>query len=149
MVEDQSSEEQKREAHQKIELVQQKLSEGGDFAALAKEYSEGPSNAQGGDLGFFQRGQMVPPFEEAAFSMEIDELSDIRTYITKWGDEGRVRDATASDESGEKVKVSLWNDEVDMLEPGQQVVIKNGYAKVWNGELQVSSGRYGSLTIVE
>jgi len=77
VVEDQNSEEQKKEAMQKIELVQQKLRAGGDFAALAREYSEGPSNTQGGDLGFFQRGQMVPPFEEAAFSMEIDELSDI------------------------------------------------------------------------
>ena len=77
MVEDQNSEQQKNEAVKKIELVQQKLLDGGDFAALAREYSEGPSNAQGGDLGFFQRGQMVFPFEEAAFSMEKGELSGI------------------------------------------------------------------------
>ena len=77
MVEDQNNEQQKQEALLKIKLVQQKLRDGGDFAALAIEYSEGPSSAQGGDLGFFQSGQMVPPFEEAAFSMKVGEVSDI------------------------------------------------------------------------
>jgi peptidyl-prolyl cis-trans isomerase C len=77
MVEDQNNDQQKQEAHEKIELVQQKLRDGGDFAALAIEYSEGPSSAQGGELGFFQSGQMVPPFEEAAFSMKVGEVSDI------------------------------------------------------------------------
>ncbi|MCI0496994.1 MAG: hypothetical protein L0Z54_01700 [Thermoplasmata archaeon] len=79
--------------------------------------------------------------------LTIDELGEIRKYITKWGADGRVRDATASDSSGGKVKVSLWNDEVEMVEAGQKVVIRNGYAKVWNGELQISSGRYGKLTV--
>jgi peptidyl-prolyl cis-trans isomerase C len=77
MVEDQNNEQQKQEALEKIKLVQQKLREGGDFAALAMEYSGGPSSAQGGDLGFFQSGQMVPPFEEAAFSMKVGEVSDV------------------------------------------------------------------------
>ena len=77
MVEDQNNEQQKQEALEKIKLVQQKLRDGGDFAALAIEHSEGPSSAQGGDLGFFQSGQMVPPFEEAAFSMQVGEVSDI------------------------------------------------------------------------
>jgi len=77
MVEDQNNEQQKQEALEKIKLVQQKLRDGEDFAALAIECSEGPSSAQGGDLGFFQSGQMVPPFEEAAFSMKVGEVSDI------------------------------------------------------------------------
>jgi peptidyl-prolyl cis-trans isomerase C len=68
---------QKAEARKKIETVQQKIKAGGDFAELAKEYSEGPSNTRGGDLGFFRRGQMVKPFEDAAFTMKANDVSDI------------------------------------------------------------------------
>ncbi len=72
-----AAEAQKAEARKKIENVQQKLKDGGDFAELAKEYSEGPSKAKGGDLGYFRRGQMVGPFENAAYAMKTNEISDI------------------------------------------------------------------------
>lgn len=67
----------KAEARQKIEAVQKKVKAGEDFAALAREYSDGPSGGNGGDLGFFQRGQMIPAFEEVAFAMEVNQVSDI------------------------------------------------------------------------
>ena len=50
---------------------------GSDFAAIAKEYSEGPSDESGGELGFFEQGQMVQPFDEAVFSMAKGDISDI------------------------------------------------------------------------
>ena len=46
------------------------------FEDLAKAKSIDPGAANGGDLGFFQRGQMVPPFEEAAFGLEVGKISD-------------------------------------------------------------------------
>jgi peptidyl-prolyl cis-trans isomerase C len=69
--------EEKAKARSRIEEVQKKLKKGGDFAALAKEYSECPSSANGGDLDFFQKGQMVAPFDKAAFELKKGEISDI------------------------------------------------------------------------
>ena len=76
-VEAEATDSQKAEARKKIESVQQKLKNGEDFATLAKTYSEGPSGPNGGDLGYFRRGQMVKPFEDAAFSLQINETSNI------------------------------------------------------------------------
>lgn len=56
--------------------VKSELDEGADFAELASEYSIDGSAEQGGDLGFFSRGEMVQEFEEAAFDMDEGEISD-------------------------------------------------------------------------
>lgn len=57
--------------------VKKKLDEGAKFEDLAKEYSQDPgSAANGGDLGFFGPGKMVPEFEEAAYALEVNKISD-------------------------------------------------------------------------
>lgn len=76
-VEENASDEDKKKAREKIETIRKKLAEGADFAATAKESSEGPSAPKGGDLGYFRRGQMVKPFEDAAFALKKDEMSDV------------------------------------------------------------------------
>ena len=52
-----------------------KVTEGQDFGLLAKNHSKCPSGQNGGDLGMFGRGQMVKPFEDAAFGLEVGGLS--------------------------------------------------------------------------
>ena len=69
--------EAKKKAKAKIEAIIAKLKDGEDFVALAKTESEGPSASKGGDLGWFGRGAMVKPFEEAAFALEAGGLSGI------------------------------------------------------------------------
>jgi len=56
--------------------VIQDLGKGADFAELAKKKSTGPSGPNGGDLGFFGKGQMVPEFEKAAFALKKGEVSE-------------------------------------------------------------------------
>jgi len=67
----------KAEAKTKIEDILKKVKEGGDFAELAKTHSGCPSSAQGGDLGYFERGRMVPEFSDAAFAMKVGEISNV------------------------------------------------------------------------
>lgn len=76
-VDPKADEAKKSEARKKMEGLQDQLKKGGDFAAIAKEFSECPSNAKGGDLGYFKRGQMVKPFEDTAFALKSGEMSDI------------------------------------------------------------------------
>jgi parvulin-like peptidyl-prolyl isomerase len=60
-----------------ITEIKQRLDAGEDFARLAEEYSDDPvSAAEGGDLGWFGRGQMIGEFEEAAFALEPDQISE-------------------------------------------------------------------------
>ncbi|WP_272941216.1 peptidylprolyl isomerase [Bacillus coahuilensis] len=83
--------------------VKQKLDEGGDFAELAAEYSTDTSNAsQGGDLGFFGKGQMVPEFEEAAFGAEVGSITgpvqtDFGYHIIKVEEKQEAKEATLED----------------------------------------------------
>jgi peptidyl-prolyl cis-trans isomerase C len=76
-VEASAEESQKASARQKIAWIQQKLNDGEDFAEMARQHSEGPSKTNGGDLGYFGRGRMAKPFEEAAFALKVGDVSDI------------------------------------------------------------------------
>ena len=76
-VEKDADEATKNAAKEKIEKVRKELLEGGDFAKLAQEYSDCPSKANGGSLGEFGRGRMVPEFEKAAFEQKVGEIGEI------------------------------------------------------------------------
>ncbi len=93
--------------------VEQKLKDGEDFAKLAEEYSQDPANASnGGELGYFGKGKMVPEFEEAVFAMEVDEISGpVKTshgfHIIHLTDKKEAAEATLED-SKEEVKDTLF-----------------------------------------
>lgn len=69
--------EERARARERIEAVLAEARAGTSFPELARERSEDGTAAQGGDLGFFSRGQMVGPFEEAAFALQPGELSGV------------------------------------------------------------------------
>jgi peptidyl-prolyl cis-trans isomerase D len=75
------SSEREAEIRARAEALLQQLRDGADFAKLAQEHSEDAATAeQGGDLGTFPRGQMVAPFDEAVFALEVGALSEpVRT----------------------------------------------------------------------
>jgi peptidyl-prolyl cis-trans isomerase C len=82
-IDPQGDEGKRAKAEKKIKKIQKKLQKGEDFATLAKELSECPSKAKGGDLGYFSRGRMVKSFEDVAFALKPNEVSEI--VETKFG----------------------------------------------------------------
>jgi peptidyl-prolyl cis-trans isomerase C len=69
--------EQRKAARDKAEKLRADVAQGADFARLAAENSSCPSSKRGGDLGYFGKGNMVPPFEQAAFALEPGGLSPV------------------------------------------------------------------------
>ena len=99
------------------------LDGGADFAALAQERSTGPSSAQGGDLGFFTKDQMVPEFANAAFAME-DGKHSAAPVQTQFGwhvikvEERRSGQAAAFEEIEEQLRDELSRTAVDGILAG-------------------------------
>jgi peptidyl-prolyl cis-trans isomerase C len=72
-----ASAERRKAARKKIDEAHRRLQAGEDFAAVAREYSESPFAAQGGDLGFFSRGRALPQFEEVVFNTPVGQTTKI------------------------------------------------------------------------
>lgn len=67
----------KQEARKKAEQLLKNLKKGKDFAAIAREQSDGPTRTSGGDLGYIRKGQLDAAFENTVFGMKPGELSDV------------------------------------------------------------------------
>jgi replication factor A1 len=77
--------------------------------------------------------------------IEITEPREVRSRYT--GEMYRVSEAIIEDASG-KIKLVLWNEQIDQVKTGDVVRIDNGYIKSFQGEIQLNVGRYGKLTVL-
>jgi replication factor A1 len=73
----------------------------------------------------------------------VVEKSPVREF-QKFGKPGRVCNAQLKDSTG-TIVLSLWNEDVDRVNIGDKVVIKNGYVSEWQGEKQLGAGRFGTI----
>jgi replication factor A1 len=79
---------------------------------------------------------------------EITEKSYAREVRSKYGYRPlMVADATLKDETG-KITLTLWNEQVSQVMVGDKVKIEKGYAKSFRNVLQLSTGKYGKLTVI-
>jgi len=79
--------------------------------------------------------------------VEVFEKGDAREF-EKFGKKGRVCSAKARDNSGEII-LSLWNEQIDQVNPGDKIKITNGYVSEFQGEKQLTTGKFGKLEILE
>jgi len=66
----------------------------------------------------------------------------------KFGKKGKVANAMIKDSSGE-MKMTLWNEEIDKVKVGDKIKITNGYCNEFQGEKQLTAGRFGKLEVVK
>lgn len=134
----------KEKARKRIAEIDKKLAEGAEFAALAREYSDGPSAARGGDLGWFSRGSMVKPFEKAAFELDPGAVSEpVRTrfglHLIKVEDHRRAGTKPLKevrDKIREKLASERAVDELpDVIDTALEILFETGDLKGIAGEL--------------
>jgi peptidyl-prolyl cis-trans isomerase D len=123
---------------------------GKDFAELARQYSEGPSKAQGGDLGWFTRDRMVKPFADKAFAMAVNEISEpLRTsfgwHIIKV--EQIEEAATRSlEEASEGIRVKLTNEKAKEMALEKAEAL---YDSVFDGDDLSEAGKAHNVPVDE
>jgi hypothetical protein len=131
-----SDEEAKGKAREKAEKLLAEIKAGADFAALAEEHSADPgSAAQGGDLGWFKKGRMVPEFENAAFAAKSGDVTEVietsfGCHIIKVEDRRREipedfdkEKARYKEEALAQAKSRVWSDYQEQLRDQAEIEI--------------------------
>lgn len=85
--------------------------------------------------------------KRVSIQARVAEKSDPREVTSRFGDQKyRVASATISDETG-TVKLTLWNDQIEMVNINDTVRVENGYVTSFRGEIQLNVGKFGTLTV--
>ena len=77
----------------------------------------------------------------------VTEIGDTRTF-DKFGRELKVANAILKDDSG-SIKLTLWNDDISRFKNGDKIKINNGYVNEFQGEKQLTAGKFGNMELVE
>ncbi|MFN4133035.1 MAG: DNA-binding protein [Candidatus Hadarchaeales archaeon] len=91
--------------------------------------------------------EIGPGSRRIDIELTIVEVGEPRPYARRDGGEGRVATAVGEDETG-RIKISLWDGEIDRVSVGSRIKISNGYAKIFRDEVHISAGMYGKLEVI-
>ena len=89
---------------------------------------------------------LQPKQGKVDIEVEVKEIGDVREF-QKFGKVGRVANATVADETG-TIKLTLWNEDIDKIKVGDKLKITNGFVSEFQGEKQLSAGRFGKLEVI-
>ena len=91
---------------------------------------------------------LKPRMAVDSISLEIVTKGEERAFASAAG-QGTVCSAAGKDDAGEEVAVTLWNEQGKQVNNGDKIVIKNGWVSEYKGQLQVSTGKKGTLEVVK
>jgi len=89
---------------------------------------------------------LQPRQSNVDLAVEVTEKGEERTF-QKFGKEGRVATATVKDNTGE-VKLTLWNESIDKVNVGDKLQLKNCYVNEFQGDMQLTTGKFGSIEVI-
>lgn len=92
--------------------------------------------------------EIKPGAGNVTIEATVSEMGEPREVVTRFGKKTRVADAKIKDDSGE-VTLTLWGDDVDKVAIGDKVKIENGWVSEFKGNIQLSAGKYGKMTVVK
>ena len=90
---------------------------------------------------------LQPRMGNVELTAVVSDKGAVREF-NKFGKTGRVCNATLKDDTG-TVSLTLWNDDVDKVEAGDKIQITNGWVGEYQGEMQLSTGKFGQLKVLE
>ena len=90
--------------------------------------------------------ELKPKQGSVEITAEVAEKGDVREF-EKFGKKGRVCNAKVRDATGQ-ISLTLWNEQIDQVNAGDKVKISNGYVNEWQGEPQLTTGKFGTLEVV-
>lgn len=79
--------------------------------------------------------------------VEVSSVGEVREF-QKYGRRGRVATAVVKDDSGE-INLTLWNEDIDKVKEGSKIKVENGYVNEFQGEPQLTAGKFGKLIVLE
>ncbi|MBN2518132.1 MAG: DNA-binding protein [Candidatus Altiarchaeota archaeon] len=89
--------------------------------------------------------ELKPRMGNVEAEVEVVSVGEVREF-DKYGKQGRVATAVVKDDTGE-MDMSLWNEQIDKVKPGSKVKISNGYISEWQGKSQLTTGKFGTMTV--
>ena len=92
-----------------------------------------------------QISELQPKQGSVALTAKVIEVGAAREF-SKMGGSGRVANATIQDASG-SITLTLWNEQIEQVKVGDEVTINDGFVNEWKGNLQLTTGRRGTLKV--
>ena len=92
--------------------------------------------------------EVKPGTGNVNLEVEVVSIEEPREVITRFGKKTSVANATIKDDTGE-MTLTLWGEDIDKVAVGDKVSIENGWVSEFKGNVQISAGKYGKITVIE
>jgi replication factor A1 len=92
---------------------------------------------------------LKPKTSVEKIELTVVEKEEPRGFISRYGEKGKVCNAVAKDDVGAKIGLTLWNEDIENIDVNDRIRIINGWVKEWDGQLEISAGKFGKMEVLK